>query len=111
MEAIEVEYVLRIKLNMFNVKDNYGKDGNCRLCGQEKETTEHVIECTKIPKEWKRKWGKWGKIKKGGKILQKGRRNDWARGRKLTVDKNLCGRWNGTCAFTSWSCDHGSQAW
>ena len=38
---------------MFNVKDNYGKDGNCRLCGQEKETTEHVIECTKIPKEWK----------------------------------------------------------
>ena len=53
MEAIEVEYVLRIKLNMFNVKDNYGKDGNCRLCGQEKETTEHVIECPKIPKEWK----------------------------------------------------------
>ena len=34
------------------------------------------MEGHKKRRSWKREWGN---IKKGGKILQKGRRNDWAR--------------------------------
>ena len=55
MNAEESRKVMEIRLNMVKVKDNYGKEGKCRLCDEEKETTEHVMECSGIPIEWRNK--------------------------------------------------------
>jgi len=40
--------LMRVKLNMVQVKDNYGDKGVCRLCGGETETTEHLGLCHQI---------------------------------------------------------------
>ena len=53
MSAEEVRKVMEIKLHMTKLKGNYGIEGMCSLCGKEKETTEHMITCERIPEEWK----------------------------------------------------------
>ena len=40
----EASAILKIRLHMVRLNANYG-GGTCRKCGQEQETTEHVLEC------------------------------------------------------------------
>ena len=42
----EAKSLLRTKLEMHDLGNNWGKERKCRKCG-EKETTEHVIKCWK----------------------------------------------------------------
>ena len=45
MKPEQVRLIMRGKMNMIPVRDNYGERGECRLCGKGEETTEHVFKC------------------------------------------------------------------
>ena len=53
----EISKIMRVKLNMVKIDANYGKHGNCKICGELEETTEHLLTCeivkqnVKIPEE------------------------------------------------------------
>ena len=51
----EVADILKIKLHMMKLNGNMGnKEVNCKLCGKETETTEHImLHCTKLNDERK----------------------------------------------------------
>ena len=49
-----VQNILKLRLNMFELKCNYRgicKNDTCGLCKKEKDTTEHLFECRKIKKK------------------------------------------------------------
>ncbi len=43
--------ILKLRLNMIKLDCNYGKKGNCKLCGGERETLEHMLECKEVKKQ------------------------------------------------------------
>ena len=56
MSVTEAGNTIRRRLEMQDIGNNRGKDRKC-ICG-EKETTEHIIECSKVKfkKEIKKGW-------------------------------------------------------
>ena len=40
--------IMKIRLNMWNLRGNTGKSGSCRLCDKESESTQHLFNCTKM---------------------------------------------------------------
>ena len=53
----EISKIMKVKLNMVKIDANYGKHGNCKICGKLEETTEHLLTCeivkqnVKIPED------------------------------------------------------------
>ena len=52
----EVGVVLRMKLHMTKLLANFtnkGEERSCRVCNEEDETDEHMMECRKVKNMWK----------------------------------------------------------
>ena len=47
----ELSEVLRVKLNMTNLRCNYGKQEQCKFCSVAQESTEHMINCEEVKKK------------------------------------------------------------
>ena len=48
--------ILRMKLHMTKLLANFtnkGEERRCRLCNEEDETDEHMMECRKVKNMWK----------------------------------------------------------
>jgi len=50
MKSQEVEIIMKARLNMLDLKDNYksirnDRNNECRICNEKDETTEHFLQC------------------------------------------------------------------
>ena len=49
-ELKAVSKIMRMKLHMMDIAENYGEQRVCMICKIEEETLEHLFMCKKIPK-------------------------------------------------------------
>ena len=44
----EVQNIISLRLHLVKLYYNYAKKNQCSICREEEETTEHVLECSRI---------------------------------------------------------------